>query len=428
LEGNISVTLRAASLAVVAFSILLALQALATAKTEVLPQPSPSVLDSSVRDKNFYFLELLESPPARAALQVEPSLVELSRTYRARLVAAQESCARRAACYIEAARLTETDIAAAESALRGLYSRQEVIRKAAGDLRRSGTMVRSHDRPDAQLIVDAWRLCAAIINRILATYGSGIEPRFAKIDSMSHDPQSEEFGGLLRTANRVVLATDVKQKLFFSDAVRFSLLVLAADGRDEAGRLEPLERGENLAAIGQVDHTDWKGYPHSIILVPGQGPDDPGVRLSAGGRLRLELAVARYRQHAAPFILVSGGYVHPARTPFNEAMEMKRALIEDYNVPTTAIIVDPHARHTTTNLRNAARIMYRYGFPFATPGLVVTDEYQADYIMSDAFDDRNLRETSTVPYKSKKRISPVEIEFVPSVDALQVSGEDPLDP
>lgn len=120
--------------------------------------------------------------------------------------------------------------------------------------------------------------------------------------------------------------------------------------------------------------------------------------------------------------------MHPPRTPFSEAVEMKRTLIEEYHVPEAAILIDPHARHTTTNLRNAARILYRDGMPFSMATLVVTDEYQADGIMAEAFDERNLRETGTLPYKSKKRLSPVEIEVVPSVEALQVNWKDPLDP
>jgi len=142
----------------------------------------------------------------------------------------------------------------------------------------------------------------------------------------------------------------------------------------------------------------------------------------------LELAVARYRQHAAPFIVVSGGYVHPARTEFCEAIEMKRALIDDYKVPPSAILLEPHARHTTTNLRNTVRLMYRYGMPFSKPGIVVTDERQAAYIASDGFDGRNRLETGIVPYQGKKQVSPVEIEFVPGIEALQVGFEDPLDP
>lgn len=66
--------------------------------------------------------------------------------------------------------------------------------------------------------------------------------------------------------------------------------------------------------------------------------------------------------------------------------------------------------------------------PDAMSGVIVTEKYQADYIVNDAFDERNRRETRVLPYSSKKRLSPVEIEFTRRLEALQVNWEDPLDP
>ena len=48
-----------------------------------------------------------------------------------------------------------------------------------------------------------------------------------------------------------------------------------------------------------------------------------------------------FRQKKAPFILVSGGNVHPNLTPYNEALEMKMALMREFGVPENAILVDP---------------------------------------------------------------------------------------
>jgi DUF218 domain len=333
-----------------------------------------------------------------------------------------------ASCYINAAHLTDSEIEVAATVLQGLYERNGSVRDAVERLRKSGTMIRSQDESGERLLSDTWRLSAAGINRILSRYGDGVAPPTGDSDSMSEDVNSEEFGAMLRTSTRIVLMSDASQRLFFSDADQFAELLLTVNGRDEAGRFEPLERGENLPAIEQMAHTNWTDYPYSVIVVPGIGPDRPGVKLSPGGRLHLELAVRRFRQRAAPFILVSGGCVHPPLTPYNEAMEMKRSLMEDYHVPGTAILVDPHARHTTTNLRNAARMLYRYRMPFSKAGLVVTDEYQASGIMAAAFDERNLQETGTLPYLSKRRVSPTEVEIVPSLDALQVNWSDPLDP
>lgn len=393
------------------------------------PPAVPLAIEDGVRDKNFFVLRAFESPPARSILQAEPTLARLANDHRTRIAAALDSCASNAECYVNAARLTDAELARMESALRDFCTRRSSDCHAiATSVRQGGAMIREQNSADAELLASSWRLTATAIGHIFATYGEGAEPRYPKIDAMSHDPKSEDFGNLLRTATRVVLTTDVKENLFYSDYVRFALLLLAADGRNEAGRHEPLDQGENRAAFEQMKQTAWHEYRYALILVPGQGPEEPAVRLAPEGRLRLELAVTRFRQRVAPYICVSGGYVHPARTPFSEAVEMKRALVEEYGVPANAVLIDPHARHTTTNLRNAARMMYRYGMPFTMPGLVVTDERQADYIMRDAFEERNRRETGIVPYRGKKRISATEVEFVPSTDALQVGFEDPLDP
>jgi uncharacterized SAM-binding protein YcdF (DUF218 family) len=113
---------------------------------------------------------------------------------------------------------------------------------------------------------------------------------------------------------------------------------------------------------------------------PGQ-VGESGVsesNLSPAGRLRDELAAKRFRDGKAPFLIVSGGFVHPIRTEFSEAIEMKHDLMTRFGIPADSIIVDPHARHTTTNMRNAARLMYRYGIPFDKTALVTTDPWPTE--------------------------------------------------
>jgi len=198
--------------------------------------------------------------------------------------------------------------------------------------------------------------------------------------------------------------------------------------RDEAGRFEPMERGENAAAFRKIASTQWSRYPYTVIVVPGAGNDRPGVRLSPGGKMRVELAAKRYRDGKAPFILVSGGFVHPNQTPYAEAIEMKRELMEKYSIPEDAILIDPHARHTTTNIRNAARIMFRYGMPFEATALITTDPGQSASIENSNFETRCLRELGYVPHKLLRRTSAFDLEFVPKLESLQSDPQDPLDP
>ena len=120
--------------------------------------------------------------------------------------------------------------------------------------------------------------------------------------------------------------------------------------------------------------------------------------------------------------------MHPMLTQFDEAMEMRKELMMQWGVPADAILVDPYARHTTTNLRNAAREVIRYGLPLHRPMLIASDEAQIAVIAKPAFEKRCLDEMHLRPWVSLKRISPTEVEMLPNRDSLQEDPTDPMDP
>lgn len=408
---------------------LFAAPARGLAQAELQPLPKPLPLQSPIADKNFYPLQLLQRLSATTPFPGEPALAEAAGAYRKRLSSALESCGEAASCYLDAARWTDAEVQAVGAFLHALCApATRPCERVVAPLRASGTMALYRSQGDAELLASAWRQSSAAIGRILAVYGDGTPPRYPAIDGMAHEPQAAAFARLLRMSFHIVLESPQSGLSLIADAEKFALLLLSIAGRDEAGRFEPLEQGENAAAYRDLAHIAWRRFPYSAILVPGQGLDDDSIPLSAGGRLRLELAVARFRAGLAPLLIVSGGYVHPNRTRYCEAIEMKRALVTDYGIPPEAILVEPHARHTTTNLRNAVRLIYRYGMLFAKPVLVVTDEQQAAYIASAGFDERNRRETGVIPYSGKRQLSPLTVEFLPALDALQQWPEDPLDP
>src|SRR5213079_1919605 len=100
----------------------------------------------------------------------------------------------------------------------------------------------------------------------------------------------------------------------------------------------PLEVGENKAALRNLSNTKWADYPYSFILVLGSGPDDSS-RLSATGAKRADVAAQLYLHHQAPLIMMSGGHVHPMQTPYCEAIEMKKYVMEKFKIPETSILV-----------------------------------------------------------------------------------------
>jgi hypothetical protein len=146
------------------------------------------------------------------------------------------------------------------------------------------------------------------------------------------------------------------------------------------------------------------------------------------GKEIIEIGARRYFAHTVAFIIVSAGYVHPKYTRFSEAVEMKQSLMRDFGVPEDAILIDPHARHTTTNVRNAARLIFRYGIPTDRPALITTHQYHLDSIASAAFDERNDHELGYRPYMSTRRLSRFEVEWFPNVLSLHADPTDPLDP
>jgi hypothetical protein len=390
------------------------------------PARAPLSLADPLRDKLFYLFRLIDrSPEARAAVMGDAALAGLRLGYVAQLAAADATCGVQAACYAKAGRLTAEAVAVGEQGLRRLYATSPAVRRLVDqDLAASG--VAAGDGAD--LLAAAWGEHAAAMARIVDTFAGGLPPQFPAIDGLADDPKSLPFAQRLRLLNQTVIEANQTQRPFYDPPADYAELLLLAESRDEAGRHEPMETTENAAAVRRMKATDWKRFPYTAIVVPGAGPERDGERLTGTGKLRMQLAVLRWRAGKAPFLLVSGGYVHPARTPFAEAIEMKRYLMATLMVPEAAILIDPHARHTTTNLRNAARILWRDGAPLDRKMLVVSDEGQTAYMASPAFDARNRAETGVAPYSGKKQLGRFEVEVLPAAEALRLNPLDPLDP
>ena len=390
----------------------------------------PIAFSDAVVGKNFYLFDALgRSPAVRAKVEQVPALKALRDARVQALGGVGGACRADTACLAAALTWSAADIQTAERSLTALVENDAEVRAfVARDLRPSGMFQAHAAATDAALVGAAWREAAAGLNRIIETYAQGKAPRYPKIDAVSYDPASDSYRRLL-----VIMATvmhDQRHALttFYDPALSFARRLLDANRRDEAGRFEPLHTGENAAALRRVASVRWADHPYTAILVPGAGAERDDVALSPWAKLRLELAVARFKAGRAPFIIVSGGYVHPNQTPFNEALEMKRALVRDFGVPPEAVIIEPHARHTTTNLRNAARLALRYGLPPDAPMLITTDDGQSAYISGTEFRDRCLREMGHLPGTLGKRLSPFDQEFTPSARALHADATDPLDP
>jgi hypothetical protein len=395
-------------------------------------EPAQRVLElrSPVQDKNFYVLSLLDrTPEATKAVREEGSLASILERKRMALESAARSC-ETVSCVDEALRWTDSEIAAGADGLRKVYSTNDAARKMVeGTLRESGAYIRYESKAGGDLLAQAWTDAARGMNRAIDVYAEGKNPRYPAIDSPAFDVKGAQYERMVHTVAYVVVEQAPQMRLFFQPTLKFALYLLDINKRDEAGRLEPLEEKENAAAVSRIRTIEWSRFPYTVIMVPGQGGDRVTWALAPEGRLRIEIAAGRWREGKAPLILVSGGYVHPNQTPFSEAVEMKKTLIADFGVPEDAILIDPHARHTTTNLRNSAREMYRYGVPFDHSALITTDSYDSAYIESAEFAKRCQDELGYMPYGIVKRLSVFDLEWVPKVESLQIDAAgDLLDP
>lgn len=266
------------------------------------------------------------------------------------------------------------------------------------------------------------------LNAILDVYGRGGAPRYPQIDG----PIGEQ--DRVRVAEDRVVAAAIAEAgrdeavARFDFSVGLALALLDVNERLDAIAFQPLDGGLNSEAFQYASGLDWSRYRYTSIIVLGAGPKDLLTPLSARGKLHVKMAAQRYFSGLAPLIIVSGAAVHPRGTRFVEAVEMRRALIQRYAVPVHAIVIEPYARHTTTNLRNSARLLMSLKAPMDRDALVVSDPPHIDAVQSAEFVARNARELGYQPGRIGARTSPFDVAFRPSAASVKVDPLDPLDP
>lgn len=265
------------------------------------------------------------------------------------------------------------------------------------------------------------------LNRILDVYAGDRAPLYPKIDGP--DDSAGSPGRLAKVAAAVRMAAACTPRIGIGDdSVGLAAALLTVNDRTDAIAFEPIETRYNAATKALAKRTAWSRYPYTALIVPGIGPEEPGVQLSALSDANARMAAERYRRGLAPLIVVTGGSVHPRRTRYVEAVEIRRALVERYGIPAEAVAIEPYARHTTTNLRNVTRRLSAMGVPLDRDTLIVTNVDQSRYIQGSEFHDRNMRELGYQPGIVGKRISPNDLEFRPSLQSLRIDPADPLDP
>lgn len=362
-----------------------------------------------------------------SALAADPALAKLAAERSARVPATD--CKPAPQCLADEWLWTGADIATVEASLRALVREPRLARSLVTDqMRRSGRFARHAALADADFIAAAWRETAVGMNTVIAVYAKGQPPRYPKIDAFIFDTVNPEYAKVLAAHGVAAASMAGKDDTLFDPPTRYATGLLGMNERVEGGAFRPLLGGDNAATVATVQKAAWKDFPYPALLVFGHGPEDAQSRTGVMGHIRMNIAAAMFRRGLAPFIVVSGGNVHPNRTPFNEAVEMKRVLIEQHGIPADRILMEPHARHTTTNLRNCARLLLAAGFPADRPSLIVSDHMTIKYIASPLLVERGLAEMGVKPGKIAPGPDQFTVLFTPDPVAFHVEPLDPLDP
>ena len=201
---------------------------------------------------------------------------------------------------------------------------------------------------------------------------------------------------------------------------------------------DPSPRENEAALAAARAYTSWDASPAAVVVIPGYTPLDqaqPAPGLHPVAVRRVALAVQGFQANKAPFVLASGGAVYPPGTPYVEALLMKKALL-DAGVPPDRVLVDARARHSTTNLRNAGRIMRALGMRRAIiatvgGGVLGSDLFGQDFYFSNpVISTFYARCASELGY----RVGDLEdagdglVAFLPAPEVTRIGFRDVLDP
>jgi hypothetical protein len=380
-----------------------------------------------IQYKSYYLLTLMqELPGLRKVIAEDKVLNQLLKTKIETVQTAIKNCGQDVICLAGAMKFGETEIRLVSERLAILCQKENVLGKVVSNhLLPSGCYGLNALLSLQEFIVKVWEQDAKAINYTIGVYVEGNKPNYPKIDSISFTPNERAFSELITTSATINIST--ANQLFFEPTMNFAQSALELNGRSEAADYEPMTDGVNKNAIAQIKKTNFNNYKYSVIMVPGVGPEDRETELSAGGIIRCRIAAIQFKKGLAPFIVVSGGRVHPYKTKYSEAWEMKKFMVNVLDIPESAIIMEPHARHTTTNFRNCVRLIFRYGMPMDKPAIVSTTKSTLASIIKTLL-ARCKRELGYEPYKNGQTISDTEAEFYPASLSLQIDFDEPLDP
>ena len=377
----------------------------------------------------FFLLDAIEHNNAvKKALTGNTALTAYQQQKRDSLVSAVAHCPDMD-CLVQALAISEAENTAIVTQLANSFRADTAVFKKfiAKKLRPSHAFFLDRALADSAFLLAAWQQQKKGINYIVHGYLQNKGIHYPSIDSTMFNVHDTAYLDTVKQTLNAVLAESKGSQLFFQPTLAMCIKILQLNHRNEAARFIPL-KDVNQKAYAQLAQIKWKKYPFSSILIFGAGPSKAGVAIDPINKIRCRMGVALYKAKKAPFIIVSGGYVHPYQTPFNEAFQMKKFITDSLGVPDNVIIMEPHARHTTGNIRNANRILLRNGFPADKAVLGVTSASHITYIAGQNFQAACKRDFGLIPYTGLKKLSDTTVSYLPDSTSLQINAIAPLNP
>lgn len=387
--------------------------------------------DNLVADKDFYLLTVLDHTPAvKSVIEGDAYFKQLFAERLALLKNHATDTCTHPLSLVGGFKYSKEDSVQLAENINSLYKSHQAVfdQMINTHLRPSGYYQHFASLSNADLLLKAWGQYVYGINYIIDQFGLGKKMRYPRIDTASYVVSSRYYRTVMKDMFSLLDEQTGGIKQFYQPSLAVAMHLMDANDRDEPARFEPMEQNDNKAAVAKIKTTQWNKYAYADIVIPGNGPELYTTPISPDNKIHCDAAAARYLKGMAPFIITSGGYCYPFRGPYCEAIEMKKYLMKKFGIPAEAIIIDPHARHTTTNFRNADRLIIRYGIPTNKPSLFITSKSQHDSVMKDTFDKRNIHDLGYLPYRDKKSISNHDVVFYPVYESLHMDPLDPLDP
>jgi hypothetical protein len=378
-----------------------------------LVEAVPFTPAGALEQRAFYVLLVLRTDAdVRVALEGRAALAMLTSARDSALRDAASTCGADAACLRAGVAIAPADVEAGIAETLAALEDASLTAGIATALRTAHVLERFAAEDDGALIRTALDEAITALHAALDAYAVG----------------ELAAGDLDAVVDAIDAGAPTGSLAWWEPLARTTITATLRAGRDEPVRYEPIDTGENAAALATLGAIDWSSFPYAALLVPGQGPTDPDTVLHPNSAQRADLAAERFRAGLAPLIVLSGGHVHPDRTRYSEAIEMKRYLVTMRGIPESAILVDPYARHTTTNLRDVTRVLLRAGVPSDARVLVVTDLFQTLYIRDPGFATRCDDELHFRPYEALEALSSTDTCMTMSALSLTTDASDLLDP